>query len=80
MATATNAATDADYLAELVFNDRDLAILRRKAEEIRVKNHSGAPYLGANHYMEALVDLGWSNEFVVRVAALLKAARHSKAA
>jgi hypothetical protein len=46
-----------------VLSERDMETLREHAEEAR-KAH-GPASLGANHYFEALVELGWPDAVVV---------------
>lgn len=70
MPATTDASRDADRLLRGVFNDRDMAIMRERAETIR-ERQGPKSHLGANHYFDALVELGWSDVFAVRLAAAM---------
>lgn len=61
----TDAAQAADDLFAQVLNENEMVTLRERAEEAR-KSH-GPAHLGANHYFEALVELGWPDELAVRL-------------
>jgi len=70
MPAVSKAARDADRVLGRILKERDIAILRARAEAIR-QSRGPRSHLGANHYFEALVELGWSDVIAVGLAAEL---------
>jgi hypothetical protein len=63
-------AKDADRVLSRILKERDISILRKRAEAIR-QSRGPRSHLGANHYFQALVELGWSDVIAVGLAAEL---------
>jgi hypothetical protein len=63
----TQASKDADAVFSAVLNPNEMETLRHQAEVCRA-NHGAATHLGANHYFEALVELGWPDDVATRLA------------
>jgi len=71
MPAITGSATSADELLRRILTEKAMVTLRARAEQCRVA-HSRTAHLGADHYAEAIVELGWPDEVFTKLLDLIK--------